>query len=252
MISFSLADIEALVGTVFWPFVRLLAMMSAAPVLGHRALPARAKIGLALVIAMVAGAAGQPQQDSMIFTAHAPLILIQQILIGIALGFSIRLVFAAAELAGDMIGLQMGLSFAMFVDPLNSSQTPIVGTFIGLCATLLFLAFDGHLALIAGATAGFQDIPADGAFVHALDWARLAGMGSMVFVTGLQIALPVLAAMLAVNLTLGVMSRAAPQLNLFSVGFPLTVLTGLVLLALFLPHVLARLGHALQAGLPTL
>ncbi len=249
MIAFSLADIETLMGAVFWPFVRILAMMSATPVLSHRAIPARAKIGLALLIAVVAGGM-TGEQPAAVFTADAPLLLMQQILIGFAMGFSIRLVFAAAELAGDMIGLQMGLSFATFIDPTSSAQTPIVGTFIGLCATLLFLALDGHLALIAGVTASFQAAPVDPAFLAAMDWQRLAATGSLVFVTGLQIALPVLATMLAVNLTLGVMSRAAPQLNLFSVGFPLTVISGLLLLALFLPQLLAPLAAALQSNLP--
>lgn len=249
MIAFSLADIETLLGAVFWPFVRIMAMISATPVLSHRAIPARAKIGLALLIALVAGGM-TGEQPAAVFTAHAPLLLMQQMLIGFAMGFSIRLVFAAAELAGDMIGLQMGLSFATFVNPMSSGQTPIVGTFIGLCATLLFLALDGHLALIAGVTASFHVAPVDAAFLSAMDWHRLAATGSLVFVTGLQIALPVLATMLAINLTLGVMSRAAPQLNLFSVGFPLTVISGLLLLALFLPHLLTPLAAALQSNLP--
>jgi flagellar biosynthetic protein FliR len=248
VITFALTDIEMWLGAIFWPFVRILAMISAAPVLSHRAIPGRAKIGLALLIAFAASSM-TGQQPAAVFTAHAPLLLIQQMLIGFAMGFAIRLVFAAAELAGDMIGLQMGLSFATFVDPTSSGQTPIIGTFIGLCATLLFLALDGHLALIAGVTASFQSAPVDPAFFSALDWHRLASLGSLIFVTGLQIALPVLATMLAINLTMGVMSRAAPQLNLFSIGFPLTVISGLLVLALFLPQLLTPLTAALQSNM---
>ena len=237
------------VGAIFWPFVRILAMISAAPVLSHRSIPARAKIGLALLIAFAAsGMTGL--QPAAVFTAHAPLLLIQQMLIGFTMGFAVRLVFAAAELAGDMIGLQMGLSFATFIDPTNAGQTPVIGTFLGLCASLLFLALDGHLALIAGVTASFQSAPVDSAFLTTLDWARLASLGSLIFVNGLQIAMPVLASMLAINLTMGVMSRAAPQLNLFSIGFPLTVVSGLLLLAVFLPHLLSPLTAALQSSLP--
>lgn len=249
MISFSLANVEMWVGAIFWPFVRILAMISAAPVLSHRSIPARAKIGLALLIAFAASSMTGPQ-PAAVFSAHAPLLLLQQMLIGFTMGFAIRLVFAAAELAGDMIGLQMGLSFATFIDPMNAGQTPVVGTFLTLCASLLFLALDGHLALIAGVTASFQSAPVDSAFLTSLDWARLAALGSLIFVTGLQIAMPVLAAMLAINLTMGVMSRAAPQLNLFSIGFPLTVVSGLLLLALFLPHLLSPLTAALQSNLP--
>lgn len=249
MIAFSLTDIELWLGAIFWPFVRVMAMISAAPVFSHKSIPGRAKIGLGLLIAFAASNMAGPQ-PAAVFTAHAPLLLMQQMLIGFAMGFSIRLVFAAAELAGDMIGLQMGLSFATFIDPTNAGQTPVIGTFLGLCASLLFLALDGHLAMIAGVTASFQSAPVDPAFLSAMDWHRLASLGSLIFVTGLQIALPVLATMLAINLTMGVMSRAAPQLNLFSVGFPVTVVCGLLLLALFLPHLLTPLSAALQSNLP--
>lgn len=249
MVAFSLTDIELWLGAIFWPFVRIMAMISAAPIFSHKSIPNRAKIGLGLLIAFAAGGM-TGAQPAAVFTAHAPLLLLQQMLIGFAMGFTIRLVFAAAELAGDMIGLQMGLSFATFIDPTNSGQTPVIGTFLGLCTTLLFLALDGHLALIAGVTASFQSAPVDPAFLSSMDWHRLALLGSLIFVTGLQIALPVLATMLAINLTMGVMSRAAPQLNLFSVGFPVTVVCGLLLLALFLPHLLTPLSAALQSNLP--
>lgn len=242
---------ELWLAAIFWPFVRVLAVFMSAPVLSNRVIPARVKIGLALAIAIiVAPATTEPALP--IFSAAAPLLLLQQMLAGILMGFGIKVVFAAVDMAGNVIGLQMGLSFASFIDPVNSNQTPLIGSFLNLLTTLLFLALDGHLALLAAATRSFDLLPISTQFFTGVGWERLIATGTGLFQLGLQISLPVLATMLVINLTLGVMSRAAPQLNLFSVGFPLTALTGIVLFAVFLPNLIAALSAALSASLAAL
>lgn len=242
---------ELWLAAIFWPFVRVLAVFMSAPVLSNRVIPARVKIGLALAIAIiVAPATTEPALP--IFSAAAPLLLLQQMLAGILMGFGIKVVFAAVDMAGNVIGLQMGLSFASFIDPVNSNQTPLIGSFLNLLTTLLFLALDGHLALLAAATRSFDLLPISTQFFTGVGWERLIATGTGLFQLGLQISLPVLATMLVINLTLGVMSRAAPQLNLFSVGFPLTELTGIVLFAVFLPNLIAALSAALSASLAAL
>lgn len=242
---------ELWLAAIFWPFVRVLAVFMSAPVLSNRVVPVRVKIGLALAIAIiVAPATTEPALP--IFSAAAPLLLLQQILAGVLMGFGIKVVFAAVDMAGNVIGLQMGLSFASFIDPVNSNQTPLIGSFLNLLTTLLFLALDGHLALLAAATRSFDLLPISTQFFSGVGWERLIATGTGLFQLGLQISLPVLATMLVINLTLGVMSRAAPQLNLFSVGFPLTALTGIVLFAVFLPNLVAALSAALSASLAAL
>ncbi len=242
---------ELWLAAIFWPFVRVLAVFMSAPVLSNRVIPARVKIGLALAIAIiVAPATTEPALP--IFSAAAPLLLLQQMLAGVLIGFGIKVVFAAVDMAGNVIGLQMGLSFASFIDPVNSNQTPLIGSFLNLLTTLLFLALDGHLALLAAATRSFDLLPISTQFFTGVGWERLIATGTGLFQLGLQISLPVLATMLVINLTLGVMSRAAPQLNLFSVGFPLTELTGIVLFAVFLPNLIAALSAALSASLAAL
>lgn len=242
---------ELWLSAIFWPFVRVLALLMSAPVLSHRAIPTRVKIGLALAIAIiVAPASTEPPPP--LFTAAAPLVLLQQMLAGLLMGFSIKVVFAAVDMAGNVIGLQMGLSFASFIDPVNSNQTPLIGSFLNLLTTLLFLALDGHLALLAAATRSFELLPISSQFFTGIGWERLIATGAGLFQLGLQISLPVLATMLVINLTLGIMSRAAPQLNLFSVGFPLTALTGIVLFAVFLPNMVTALSAALSASLAAL
>lgn len=252
MLSFSLADAEAGLSAVFWPFVRLLALFMTAPVLSHKSIPRRAKIGLALIVALIVAPATPAASMPGIFSAGAPLLLLQQTLLGMMMGFAVKVVFAAVDLAGNMIGLQMGLSFATFVDPVNASQTPLVGSFLNLLATLLFLALDGHLILIAAATQSFELAPVSTQFFAGIGWEKLLALGTGLFQLGLHLSLPVLATMLIINLTLGVMSRAAPQMNLFSVGFPLTTLTGIVLFALYLPNMMSALSAALAASLARL
>ncbi len=248
MLSVSLSQMDLWLSAIFWPFVRVLALFMSAPVLSHRAIPARVKIGLALAVAIVVSPAS-PASAPGIFSAAAPLLLIQQILLGVTMGFAVKVVFAAIDLAGNIIGLQMGLSFASFVDPVNANQTPLVGSFLNLLATLLFLALDGHLILIASITNSFDLAPVSAQFFGGIGWERLTALGTGLFQFGLQLSLPVLATMLVINLTLGVMSRAAPQLNLFSVGFPLTALTGIVLFAVFLPNMMSAISAALNASL---
>lgn len=251
MISLSLGQIEIWLSGIFWPFVRMLAMFMSAPMLSHRAIPGRVKIGLALLVAMIVAPATS-ESAPPIFSAGAPLLLIQQMLVGVLMGFAIKVIFAAVDVAGNVIGLQMGLSFASFIDPVNSNQTPLIGSFLNLLTTLLFLALDGHLILIAAATRSFDLLPINTHFFTGVGWEQLIATGTGLFQVGLQISLPVLATMLMINLTLGIMSRAAPQLNLFSVGFPLTALTGVILLAVFIPNIITALTAILTASLANL
>jgi flagellar biosynthetic protein FliR len=249
MIAFSLTDIEALVGTFLWPLVRILALFSVAPVLGNRAIPARARIGLAIAIALVVAPALPPAPPGSLSSAAAVPMLLQQMLVGFAIGFSARVAFAAIELAGDLIGLQMGLSFAGFVDPQQSGSTPLLGSLLVTLGSLVFVAIDGHLALIASLVDSFRAVPVGTEFAAILRWERLVALGSNLFANGLHMALPVLATLLTVNIAIGIMARAAPALNLFSVGFPMTVLTGLGLLWLMLPAIGTPLRAALEASL---
>lgn len=241
------AELQALAGALVWPFLRVLALVAAAPVLGHRAVPARVKTGLALVVTalLVPALPPSPPLDHPGWFA----ILAQELLIGLSLALAMHVAFAAVALAGDLVGLQMGLSFATFVDPAHSGQSPMIGTFLGLLATLVFFAADGHLALLAALAESFRHAPVGAAAPAAETWGALVAWGGELFRIGLQLALPVLAAMLAGNLALGVLARAAPQLNLFAVGFPAALILGLALLALALPMLDTPMREALARAI---
>jgi len=248
MLSITSQQLDLWLGTGVWPFCRILALFSVAPIYHHRSIPAQVKIALSIAMTMLVVSLYEGQAVPL-SSPQAPAILAQQLLIGIAIGFSMRLVFAAVELAGDLIGLQMGLSFASFIDPQNSTPTPILGGLLGIFASLLFLSINGHLLMVEAIMDSFREFPI-GALgsgsASPVDAARLVAWTGEVFRVGLHLALPVLATLLILNIALGVLARAAPQLSVFSVGFPITLITGLLALTLALPHILPYLQSALE------
>ncbi|WP_343628044.1 flagellar biosynthetic protein FliR [Roseateles sp.] len=236
MLTFNEAQLLAWINPILWPFLRTLALFAGMPVFSQRNVPTRVRIGLALFIAVAA----QPSLPVMptipldslpqILTAVA-----QQMLIGLAMGFAVRLVFASLEFAGELIGLQMGLNFAGFFDPSTGAQGTSSSRFLGSMVAFLFIAINGHLMLINALVASFQAFPVGDEPFRFLRVAQPQVWGAEVFRIGLWIALPLITMLMFVNLVLGIISRVAPQLNVFSVGFPLTVSIGLVGLVATLP-----------------
>lgn len=235
MITFSEAQLVAWLSPVLWPFLRVLALFTAAPVFSSRVIPLRVKIGLAFLVAVSA----QPLLgDLPVVSVNSPEALgcvIQQVSVGVAMGFAVRLVFTAVELAGEVIGLQMGLNFAAFFDPTSNAQVSAVARFFGNIATLFFVAINGHLLLVLGIVQSFEVFPMDGHFLQAMAHMKLHTLGASVFSSALWIALPMIALLLFVNLTLGVISRVAPQMNIYAVGFPVTLTVGLLGIGATLP-----------------
>lgn len=235
MITFSEAQIMAWLSPVLWPFIRVLAVFTSAPVFSMRAIPMRAKIGLAFLVAVCAQAV-LPEQPVIDLNGRGALgVVAQQIAVGLAIGFSVRLVFAAVELAGEVIGLQMGLNFASFFDPLANAQVSAVARFFGNMATLLFIVINGHLLILMAVVKSFERFPVDGNFLQSLAQMRLYELGASLFSSALWIALPMIALLLFVNLALGIISRVAPQMNIYAVGFPVTLTVGMLGITATLP-----------------
>ncbi|MBX9637048.1 MAG: flagellar biosynthetic protein FliR [Nitrosomonas sp.] len=250
MISITTAELNTLLAAFLWPLSRILALVATAPLLGNPSVPVRVKLGLAVMITVLVMPLVEkslPQIDPASGVGFA--ILLQQILIGIAMGLVMRIVFVAVEMAGELIGLQMGLGFAVFFDPQNSGQIDIVGRFLGVIASLAFLAIDGHLIMIALVSQSFSTLPIGLEGMTNATFTTLANWGSEIFKSGLQLSLPVLTALLITNLALGVLTRVAPQLNIFAVGFPLTLSIGLLVMALSMPFYAPILEHLVQDGL---
>ena len=248
MISITTAELYALLTAFLWPFSRILALIATSPILGNPSVPIRTKLGLAILITILISPTLNELPQVSPSSEIGLLILLQQVIIGITMGFAMRIVFVAIEMAGEIIGLQMGLGFATIIDPQNSAQIPLIGRFLGLIASLAFLAIDGHLIMLSIISQSFNTLPIGTTGLDAPIFGLLASWGKEIFLYGLQLALPVLTALLMTNLTLGILSRAAPQLNIFAVGFPLTLAIGWIVLALAMPYFTPILENLFQNG----
>lgn len=250
MITFTTEQLYGWMSAFVWPFLRILALIGTAPVLSHRVIPNRVKVGLALAIALVVAPTLPPPPTAALASWNALGLVFQQVAIGAALGFLLRLIFTAIEFAGDLIGLSMGLSFATMVDPQNSDQSPLIGSVLGVIASLVFISLNGHLIMINGVIESFRVFPV-GSMPggHATQMRDFALMGAEIFRLGLTLALPIVAALLVVNLAIGVMTRAAPQLNLMSFGFPAALLAGIWMLWIAVPWTLAAMQNHIERSL---
>lgn len=252
MISLSSAQIDAWIAAFIYPLTRILAFIAAAPLWGTAGIPRRTRLILAFAIA-VALTPSLPAMPTVQPASLAGLwILLQQMLIGIGMGFAAKIVFTAFDLAGEFIGTQMGLGFATFYDPLNSSQTPVISEFISLLALLLFLAMNGHLLYFATLAQSFSAIPVSATPLAAGSWLNLAELGSKIFSAGLLLALPIVVALMITNIALAVLTRAAPQLNIFALGFPLTLIGGFIALAISLNYLATPIQAIFELGMSAL
>jgi flagellar biosynthetic protein FliR len=248
MISFTSAQLNAWIAAFIFPLIRILAFVAAAPVFNNAAVPRRVRLilGLALAAAIVPTVPPLPPMEPASGIGLA--ILAQQILIGLSLAFVMRLIFSGITMAGELMSFQMGLGFATLYDPQNTAQTGVVAEVVTLCATLVFLALNGHLLMIAGLADSFRTIPIATPSVTAGLWLNLAEAGTQIFRIGLLLSLPVVIALIITNLALSILSRAAPQLNLMAVGFPVTLTIGLGILALSLPYMVGPLTRLFDEG----
>ena len=246
MLTFTEAQVLAWVSPILWPFLRVLALFGAMPVLGQRGVPMRLRVALAFLIAVCAQASLPAMPVVPLDSATALLLLVQQMLVGLTLAFAARIVFAAIEFAGEVIGLQMGLNFAGFFDPMSGGQSTAVSRFFGVSVSWLFIVINGHLLLISAVVQSFVAFPVGPEPFAFLRAVRPEVWGAEIFALGLWIALPMVAMLLFVNLVLGIVSRVAQQMNIFAIGFPITVGVGLLGVLLTLPMMQAPFTMALE------
>lgn len=246
MVSFSEAQVLAWITPWLWPLLRMLGLFTTAPVLSMKAVPRRVRTGLAVLIVLAAQPSLPAMPQVALGSPESIMLVVQQVLIGLTMGFAARLVLAAIELAGELVGLQMGLNFASFFDPMSGGQATAVSRFYGTCAAWLFVVMDGHLLLMHALVQSFHAFPVDTQPLAFLHTVQPQVWGAEIFKTGIWVALPVLAMLLLVNMVMGLVSRVAPQMNVFSVGFPVTLGVGLTGLWLTLPMMQTPLTMALE------
>lgn len=249
MIEVTSAQLYGWLAAFLWPFFRILALIGTAPLFGESTIPRRAKIALSAMIAMVVSPTIAQVPVVPVYSYGGLAIILNEVGIGLATGFVMRLVFATVQQAGEIIGLQMGLSFASFFDRAAGGQTMVLSRFLNIIAVLLFLSLDGHLLMLGALVDSFNGLPIGGTPLSADGALAVARAGGMVFASGLLLALPMIAALLTLNLAMGILNRASPQLSIFAVGFPVTLSGGLLVLMLVMPQMGPYMQHMIEAGL---
>lgn len=237
MIVFAPGQLEGWLIQYFWPFVRIGAFLMVAPIIGATFVPPRFRLILAAAITvLVAPLIAMPQNISPLSMAGL-IVTLHQLLIGAATGFVLQVIFDSLAMGGQLLANSMGLSFAFNVDPQHGASTPVVGYMYMIMVNLTFLALNGHLAMIEALVDGFYTLPIGTTGFGSEQWWVIVEWGNQLFAGALSVALPGMTALLIVNLGFGVMSRAAPSLNMFAVGFPITLVFGLLIILLGLPAV---------------
>ncbi|MDR1995066.1 flagellar biosynthetic protein FliR [Azonexus sp.] len=249
MISIDSAQIDAWIAAFIFPLARIFGFAATAPLWSMAVVPQRTRLMLGLAITLAIAPVLPPMPAVPPATLAGLWIMLQQMLVGIGMGFAARIVFSAFDVAGEFMGFQMGLGFATFYDPLRGSQTPVVANFVDLIAYLLLLAMNGHLLYFATLAQSFVAIPVSATPLAADSWGNLVRLGSHIFSAGLLLALPVAVALMITNLALAVLTRAAPQLNIFALGFPLTLLGGFFALSISLHYLAAPIQAVFEIAL---
>lgn len=248
MITLTSGQLEFWLAQYLWPFIRIGACLMVAPSFGAAFVPPRTRLVLAAALTvMVTPMLPAPPAGIEVFSIPGFLITLQQVLIGVATGFVLQVAFDALAMGGQLLSNGMGLGFAFNVDPLRGTSTPVLGQLYMIIVTLTFFAMNGHILLIETLIAGFTSLPV-GTSPPASTWLAVANWGTQLFAGALSVAMPGMTAMLVANVAIGVMSRAAPTLNLFAVGFPLTLAFGLVIVWASLPTVQSSFVELMAAA----
>lgn len=217
--------------TYFWAFCRIAAMLMVMVAIGSKTTPTRIRLFYALTITFaVLPVIPAAPSDIELFSLASALVILQQILIGIAIGTVSVFVVQTFVVAGQIIAMQTSLGFASMADPMNGQSSPVVGQFYVLLVTLLFFAVDGHLLMIEMIVRSFETLPVSMNGLLAVDYQKIAGWFSLMFSAALAFSIASMVAMLLVNLSFGIMTKAAPQLNIFSLGFSISMVFGLFVL----------------------
>jgi flagellar biosynthesis protein FliR len=250
MIPSGFAGVENVLWLWMVAMIRPGAAFIVAPVFGAAFVPVQLRLIIALAIGIPAlGATNFTLPAEGLASIEGFMLIAGEVVTGLAIGFAVQIGFSAAMVAGEVIGGAMGLSFAAMMDPATGQQNPVLGQFLSIVATLLFVAVNGHLALAATIVESYRALPPGNAWLGGDAINGLVLFGGVLFSAGLSIALPVAFAIVIVQIVMAMLARSAPQLNLFAVGFPAALLAGIVLLAIAAPVIGEGILAAVDLGL---
>jgi flagellar biosynthesis protein FliR len=249
MLGLGLPSVEPALFALIFVMVRIGAAFIAAPVFGAMAVPVQVRLVLAGAVGILVVNNAPVATPAAVFSVETYLQVAQEALVGLALGFIIQIAFAGPLIASEAIGNTMGLGFASTIDPQRGGSTPALGQFLSIVMTLLFLALDGHLILVDLIVRSYRVLPPGDAWLTAEKLKGIALFGGYAFSAGLLLALPVGFIILCLNIIVGMLSRSAPALNLFAIGLPASLATGLVALAIAFPAMGEQMGVIIREAL---
>tara|TARA_R110002049_G_scaffold73894_13_gene190809 strand:- start:379 stop:1167 length:789 start_codon:yes stop_codon:yes gene_type:complete len=233
--EFTDAQIGAWVGSFVWPLFRIASFLMIIPIFGTQLVPMRVRSGMAFLLAVIVAPLIPEVPLIEALSIEAVLITMQQVFIGGLMGLMFVMLLQIFVVAGQLIAMQMGLGFASMVDPINGVNVPILSQIYLICVTLIFLSMNGHLVMIETIIESFdiwpisQDILGGGSIQPEQLWQFLLRI-NWLFASALLVALPVITSVLIVNISFGIVTRAAPQMNVFTLGFPIGMLFGVFLI----------------------
>ncbi len=252
IMELSTAEITGLLGGYMWPFIRIAALVMTAPIFSSKFVTVRSRLLLAIALSIVI----IPAMPAIDIPAVEPLsgtgllIIAHQILIGACMGFMLQLLFNAFIIAGQIVAMQMGLGFASMVDPQNGVTVPVISQFYLIFVTLVFISLDGHLILIQVLAESFVTLPVSSSGLPYTSFRDIVAQASWMYAAGVLVALPAIGSLMMVNLSFGILSRAAPQISPFSIGFPMSIILGFTIILVTLPaasnHLVTMADQMLQ------
>lgn len=248
-VALNVADVADLVSRLWWPSLRISGFVATAPIASEKTIPSRVKIILTVALAVLMAPLAAAPAGLSIFSGAGLAAAVQEVLIGVAIGLVVQLAFEALTFAGQTVSMTMGLGFATLVDPQRGASVPVLGQLFMIMGTLTYLALDGHLMLLGALANSFQTLPIGVSHIDGDFLLSVATWGARIFETGLLVALPAVVALVIVNIALGVVTRAAPQLNLFGIGFTITLLCGFFVLMVGLDGIMAGVTRLVETAL---
>ncbi len=246
--NFTEDEILSALASYVWPFIRIGSMFISIPVFSVNSLPAKVRILAAFLITLVVVPTLTNSPEIPIFSYQGFMVTVQQLAIGLTTGFVLQMVFAVMLVGGQTIAYSMGLGFASMVDPATGVQVPVVAQVFIVSSSLMFLGVNGHLILIEMLSESFSSLPIAIVSFSVSDLWSIIIWSSQIFAAGVLLALPVMSALLFVNISFGVAARAAPQLQIFGVGFPITIMLGMVLIWVSIANSLDVFSNLLTDG----
>ena len=249
MVEVTFAQLHGWLVILFWPFIRITSFLVASPLWGHSSVPNQAKIGLAFLVTMVIAPVLPAMPDVPIVSWAGFGLMVEQMLIGIAIGLVMHVIFAVVQAAGEFIGLQMGLAFATFFDTGSGTNTMILSRIFFMITLLMFLALGGHLMVLEALVTSFYSLPIGIGTFNPAAFEMLVRYGGTIFIAGMSLALPLVGSLLIINLAMGILNRSAPQLTVFNIGFPTSLTVGLTLLMVLMTDIGRFLQRLFSNGL---